>query len=156
MKKLIFNKVISLILFGLFLWQSIYATLKNLQRKTYVSSENVDEFSILFPSITICKRHMNGIGTIQLKNSSFLIQDKISMLFEKIWRKNETIYFFSHSKMFNLTFPCNTFEGATDGGKPCSFPYIEPYSEGLHKSCRSSTNYCYTRYSISTLNTLDN
>ena len=27
--------------------------------------------------------------------------------------------------MINVTFPCNTIEGGTDSGKPCSFPYIE-------------------------------
>ena len=145
MKKLVFNKTISLILFAIFLWQSIIATLKFLERKTFISSENFDDFSVLFPSITICKRHLNGIHSTELKNETLTIQDKISILHEKTWRKNETIYFFSHSKMFNTSFPCNTFEGATDGGKPCSFPYIEPYNEGLQESCSMPTNYCYTR-----------
>ena len=145
MKKLVFNKTISLILFANFLWQSIIATLKFLERKTFISSENFDDSSVLFPSITICKRHLNGIHLTELKNETLTIQDKIFILHEKTWRKNETIYFFSHSKMFNTSFPCNTFEGATDGGKPCSFPYIEPYNEGLQESCTMPTNYCYTR-----------
>ena len=145
MKKLVFNKTISLILFAIFLWQSIIATLKFLERKTFISSENFDDSSVLFPSITICKRHLNGIHLTELKNETLTIQDKIFILHEKTWRKNETIYFFSHSKMFNTSFPCNTFEGATDGGKPCSFPYIEPYNEGLQESCSMPTNYCYTR-----------
>ena len=134
-----------MILFALFLWQSITATFKLLERKTFISSVNIDDFSILFPSITICKRHLNGLHSTELKNKSLTIQDKISLLHEKIWRKNETIYFFSHSKMFNSSFPCNTFEGATDGGKPCSFPFIEPYNEGKQKVCSGSPKYCYTR-----------
>ena len=144
MKKLIFNQLISLLLFALFLWQSLVATFKFLDRKTYISSENVDHFSILFPSITICKRHLNGIFGPDLDNKSLSIRDKISLLHENIWRKNET-NFFSHSNMFNTSFPCNTVEGATDGGKPCSFPYIEPYNKGLQRKCNQPTNYCYTR-----------
>lgn len=146
MKKLIFNQLISSILFALFLWQSLVATFKFLDRKTYISSENVDNFSILFPSITICKSHLNGIHGPDLSNKSFPMEHKISILHENTWKKNETIYFLSHSKMFNTTFPCNTIEGATDGGKPCSFPYFEPYNEGLQTSCSKPTNYCYTRY----------
>ena len=146
MKRLIFKQIITMILFALFLWQSITATFKFLERKTFISSVNIDDFSILFPSITICKRHLNGLHYFrELKNKSLTIQDKISLLHEKIWRKNETIYFFSHSKMFNSSFPCNTFEGATDGGKPCSFPFIEPYNEGKQKLCSGSPKYCYTR-----------
>ena len=66
MKKVIFNQLISLFLFALFLWQSLVATFKFLDRKTYISSENVDYFTILFPSITICKRHLNGVSGGQI------------------------------------------------------------------------------------------
>ena len=146
MKQIIFNQLISFILFAIFLRESIIATIKFLEKKTFISSENVDDISILYPSITICKRHLNGLDQKDLKNKSLTIQDKMSILNQKIWKKNETIYFFSHSKMFNSSFPCNTKEGATDGGKPCSFPYIEPYQEGLQKACSNvSISYCYTR-----------
>ena len=145
-KLLVFNKIITCCLFTTFLWQSIVATLKLLDRKTSIFSDNVDGLSILFPSITICKKHLNGIHPDDIQNKSLSVQNKISILHENTWRRNESIYFFSHSKMFNLSFPCNTIEGATDGGKPCSFPYVEPYNSGLQKSCSKRLNYCYTRF----------
>ena len=133
-----------IILFSLFLWQTIEATFKWLNRNTIISSSNMDDGEVLFPSITVCKKYLNGLHVDVIENKSLSVKDKIAILQENTWKKNEVFYFFSHSKMFNSTFPCNTLEGATEEGKPCSFPYIDP-TLGLQSKCTQPLNYCYTR-----------
>ena len=49
-------------LFFLFAWQTIYATIKYLERTTITSTYNEDDNSILFPSVTVCKKYLNGLS----------------------------------------------------------------------------------------------
>ena len=141
MKKLyLFNKIVTIFLVSLFLWQLFDASFKYFLRNTFISSKRIDSFTILFPSITICKKHSNGLHT---NDTSLSVRQKVSLLHKRLWKKHEVLFFFSHSKMFNTTYPCNTW-GATDGGKPCSFPFIETHFDELQKTCIGK--YCYTRF----------
>ena len=115
------------ILFSLFMWQTIFATLKYLEFTTIMSTSNSDEGSILFPSISVCKKYsFNTYAAQSIRNTSMSFSEKINLLKEKLWTRNETFYFANHPGMFNVSFPCTTQDDTgTDPGKPCSFPYIE-------------------------------
>ena len=147
MKKILFfNGFMMIILFSLFLWETFEATYKWLNKNTIISSSSKDDGTVLYPSITVCKKYLNGPNVDIIENKSISDEDKISILHEKLWKRNEVVYFFSHSKMFNSSFPCNTLEGGTEEGKPCSFPYINPIDgRGLQNKC-TELNFCYTRY----------
>ena len=154
MKKILFfNGFMMIVLFSLFLWQTFEATRKWLNKNTIMSSSNMDDGAVLYPSITVCKKYLNGLYEDVVENKSMSVKDKISILHENTWKKNEVFFFFSHSKMFNSTFPCNTLEGGTEEGKPCSFPYLDLVGRGLQSKCTvfanakglKSPNYCYTR-----------
>ena len=132
------------VLFMLFLWQTVYATLKYLEKTTIASTTHKDEESILFPSITVCKKYLMGLNEEKIHNASMLIA-KISRLNESMWRRNEVFYFFSHTNMFNLTFPCTTVNSlGTSPGKPCSFPFRD-WGE-LKTKCEVPHGFCFTRY----------
>ena len=143
-KILLFNGFITMILLALFIWQTIYAALKWLEFTTITSSSSEDEGSVLFPSITVCKNYLNGLRPEVVTNASLDTKDKIEILHQKTWKKNEVFYFFSHAKMFNKTFPCTTKEGATEQGKPCSFPFIDEV-HGKQEKCVEPLIFCYTR-----------
>ena len=122
-KLLIFNALITLILLLLFLFQTYLAMDKYLAFQTKMSTSNIDEGLILYPSITVCKNYLNGLSSDTVDNSSMTVKEKINILHQNYWSKEKLFYFFSHSKMFNITFPCNTLDtGAMEQGKPCSFP----------------------------------
>ena len=149
-KLYLFNKFVTIILFSLFSWQLFSASSKYSLLNTFISSKIIDGSTIMFPSITICKKHSNGLHE---NDTALSVGQKVFLLYERFWKKNEVIFFFSHNKMFNMTFPCNTW-GGTDGGKPCSFPFIESYNNEInqtynfkrHHSCFKGVNYCYTRF----------
>ena len=134
-----------IILFILFFWQTYTATIKYLEATTTASTSNKDEDSILFPSITICKKYLMGLYDDEIYNASMLIPE-ISLLNDSVWRRNEVFYFFTHTNMFNLSFPCTTVNGmGTSAGKPCSFPFRD-WGEGeLKTKCESPHGFCYTR-----------
>ena len=134
------NRAFLLVLLGLFIWQTILAIMKYMERTTITSSNNRDEGSILFPSITVCKNYLNGPNYLQIKNENLKIETLDKNLYNKIWSKNQVFYFFSHPNMFNLSFPCTTKEGiGTTPGKPCIFAH------GHGKNCTEYKN-CFTRW----------
>ena len=146
MKKiLLFNAFITLILLGLFSWQTYTAGMKYLEMTTIMSSSSEDEGSVLFPSVTVCKNYLNGLRPEVVKNETLETKEKINILHTRTWKKHEVFYFFSHAKMFNKTFPCTTKEGATEQGKPCSFPFIDEISWQQQPNCLKPLDYCYTR-----------
>ena len=126
MKKIfVFNFLMKIVLLILFLWQTYLAVSKYLSFDTKMSTSNIDVGTILYPSITVCKNYLNGLSENQMDNSTMTVKDKIDFLHKNFWSKEKLFYFFSHSKMFNLSFPCNTLDtGAVEQGKPCSFPYV--------------------------------
>ena len=134
------------ILFVIFLWQTIAATLKYFEKTTIMSTSTSDEGAILFPSITVCKKYLHG--NTDIHNSSKSVSDKITMLQRNLWTKNETFFFFTHHNMFNMSFPCTTKgDIGTDPGKPCSFPYIKRkygnyWQRVKSKMYRYSSYYC--------------
>ena len=146
----VFNFLVMMILFLLFSWQTYYAVVKYLTYDTRMSSSNIDAGSILYPSITVCKKYSDGLSQQDIKNKSYTIKNKIDILHRNFWRKDKLFYFFSHSKMFNTTFPCNTLDGATEQGKACSFPFIRSngikYTECSPISEGSASKFCFTRY----------
>ena len=147
--KYVFNGIVLIILFALFLWQTIVATLKYLERTTISSISFEDDGLILFPSITVCKKYSNGLSENVIKNRSMNIEDKIDLLHKNSWTKNEVFYFASHQNMFNVSFPCTTIPGPdSDPGKPCSFPFLQ--WQKLNKGCNKGGN-CPTRYYITHL-----
>ena len=87
--KIVFHIIFLAILFSLFLWQSIQATLKYLQRTTIASTSIVDEGSILFPSITVCKKYSNGLYKAEIENISVNIEDKLKTIHNRTWARNE-------------------------------------------------------------------
>ena len=134
-------------LFVLFMWQSITALLKYLERTTITSTSNIDNGTILFPSVTVCKRYVTGFYENDVdKNVTLDIQQKINHFRKNIWRKKEVFYFFSHSNMFNLTFPCTTKESIGNApGKPCSFPSLDYKNKNMESECSGWGN-CVTRW----------
>ena len=151
MKKIVvFNFMVMLILFMLFSWQTYMAVLKYLTFDTRMSSTNIDDGSILFPSITVCKKYLNGLSEKSIADTGTTNQEKIDLVRNNLWNKTELFFFFSHNKMYNITFPCNTLDGATEQGKPCSFPFNDK-DGNTHEKCSdfedgSSSKFCYTRY----------
>ena len=147
MKKVYFiNGLCLLVLFAIFSWETISAILKYSERQTLASTYFTDDGSILFPSITVCKKYLIGPGATQLGNISMPIEAKVDRLHMNTWRRNEVLYFISHPNMFNLSFPCTSVEGrGTTPGKPCSFPCID--LEGLKLTqCDGPDNFCCTRH----------
>ena len=141
----ILNTFIVLFLLLLFLWQTINATLKYLKGTTITSSINIDDGSILFPSVTVCKKYWFGRDESDFHNFSQLITK--DRMHKNAWKKKDLFYFVSHPKMFdNVSFPCNTMEGTgTTPGKPCSFPYTwGGENEDLVEGC-SLLGGCVTR-----------
>ena len=148
MKKVYFfiNGLCLLILFAIFLWETISAILKYSEKKTIASTYFTDDGFILFPSITVCKKYLMGPNAIQLGNISMPIEAKVDRLHRNIWRRNEVFYFFSHPNMYNLSFPCTSVEGrGTTPGKPCSFPSIDLQGFKLTQ-CDGPDNFCFTRF----------
>ena len=142
----IFRTFFLVVLILLFLWQTMYATLKYLERTTIASTTYIDHGSISFPSITVCKKYSNGPSLRKIINSSISIGAKINQLHMKTWRRNEVFFFFSHSGMFNLSFPCTTKDSqGTNPGKPCSFPFLNFDGKPTEK-CIADMGFCYTRY----------
>ena len=135
------------ILFALFLWQSLMATLKYMEFATIMSTSSSDEGSILFPSISVCKKYsFNTYAALSIKNTSMSLSEKIILLQKYLWTRNETFYFANHPGMFNASFPCTTQDDiGTDPGKPCSFPYIETSLTTEAQDQCSATNDCFTR-----------
>ena len=88
MKKILFfNGFMMIILFSLFLWQTIEATFKWLNKNTIISSSNMDDGAVLFPSITVCKKYLNGLHVDVIENKSMPVKDKIAILHENTWKK---------------------------------------------------------------------
>ena len=126
------------------IFNKLHIIIKYMKENTIISTINKDDGSILFPSVTICKRYWFGLGKSENKNVSALITKY--RIHKNVWRKKELFYFVSHSNMFNLSFPCNTMEGTgTTPGKPCSFPHTwgGDYVY-LHEGCNDWGN-CVTR-----------
>ena len=139
------NSFIVVSLFGLFLWQSIIALSKYLERTTITSTSNFDNGAILFPSVTVCKRYVSGFYDNDLKNVTLDIQQKINQFRKTVWRKKDVFYFFSHTNMFNLTFPCTTKDGiGNTPGKACSFPSLDFKNKNRLNGCNGWGN-CVTR-----------
>ena len=142
-KKYWINGFMIVSLFALFLWQSSIALLKYLERTTITSTSNFDNGAILFPSVTVCKSYVTGFYGNNVKNVSLDIKQKINHIRKNIWRKKDVFYFFSHSNMFNLTFPCTTKDGNTPG-KACSFPAFDFENKRILYGCNGYGN-CITR-----------
>ena len=151
MKKYEFiNTFIVLFLLLLFLWQTISATLKYLKGTTITSTINIDDGSILFPSVTVCKKYWFGSDESDFKDYSNVSQlISKARIHRNTWNKSEMFYFVSHPKMFNISFPCTTMEGTgTTPGKPCSFPFTwGGENEDLKEGCTLLGN-CATRWNI--------
>ena len=88
------NRAVLFVLFGLFIWQTILAIMKYMERTTITSSNNRDEGSILFPSITVCKNYLNGPNYLQIKNENVKVETLNRNLYNKIWSKKQVFYFF--------------------------------------------------------------
>ena len=147
MKKfLVFNIFVTIVLLILFLWQSYKAIDKFLIKSTWMPRTSIDEGVVLYPSVSVCKRYFFGPTTKEIMNDSVPIQIKIQKIQNNTWNKDKLFYFVSHSKMFNVTFPCNTIKGGSDPGKPCSFPLVQSNNITTN-SCMDGFNFkwCVTR-----------
>ena len=137
--KFLSDSLFLIILFALFLWQTFHATLKYLDGTISTSISSVDDGTILFPSVTVCKKYF---FVPPIKNETNAT-DLMNALQDNTWKKRELFYFVSHANMFYLTFPCNTMDGAgNQNGKPCTFPHRYYPEEEILTTC---DKYCATR-----------
>ena len=145
MKKIhVVNVCFLILLFSLFLWQTYSASCKYLAGNTITSSTSVDDGSILFPSVTVCKKYFNGLEEEEIRNMSLSMEDKLARLHGQVWNRSEVFHFVSHPDMFNLSFPCTTLASTdTTPGKPCTFPFISPLWGVENTGC--DKGYCITR-----------
>ena len=62
------------------------------------------------------------------------------------WSLEESVHFFTHPGVMNMTYPCTTLTGGMDPGKPCHFPVN--YKGTIQKKCfqmDTSSDACVTK-----------
>ena len=125
----------------------------------------IDEGTILFPSVTFCKKFMfdQPPGVLSLLGSgNFSTRDAKEWFQNHTWSRSQLFNFFTHSTLNSSHhYPCNTIDGPK-AGSPCSFPFLYPDCGLLEKSinCKNNetsqpklynncipgdTPWCYTR-----------
>ena len=156
----IVQTVVTSVLLVLFLWQTLESVTKFMKGQTLIStsyqvhswksdlfhqfynfSHLKDHGTILFPSVTVCKKY---IFDVYQSGDGINMEGDLLMryLHHHTWNRSNLFYFMTHAKMLEKSFPCTTLEGGTDPGKPCSFPYI--YYENM-TSTECEQDYCFTR-----------
>ena len=112
-----------------------------------------DEASILYPSITICKKYsiedVDIFSNLNNKsNDEDISEPAISAMKNHLPTLDEHLFFFTQPGVMNLTFPCTTTLGGSTPGRPCAFPVtyyktfngcLSPYDMGTSKPG------CFTR-----------
>ena len=110
-----------------FLTLTCVAVKRYLGKDTSYHVSYEDKKSMLYPSVSICKRYVfdkdGEVQTLDFKNKS--IDDVIAMVLNNSWNIDDQFYFFTHPGIMNLTFPCTTTFGGISPGKPCVFPIID-------------------------------
>ena len=137
-------------LFISFLTLTYIAVVRYLRKDTSYHVSFEDKKSILYPSVSICKRYAfdtaDEVPALSFENKS--IEDVIEMVLNNSWNIDDQFYFFTHPGIMNLTFPCTTTLGGTSQGKPCVFPIID--EDGIEDKCKTSAHYtkqpsCFTK-----------
>ena len=144
---LFFNILIFCVLLGLFIWQCSLSISKFMRNKTSFYNTIKSKDTILYPSVTVCKKYTYE------KNLDYLFHDgtlRLSEIKEEVIKNSldveKVFYFFTHPGMLGLTFPCTTNLDGTDPGKPCAFP--AKYNNSTFYGClqiTTSSPICFTR-----------
>ena len=113
-----------------------------------------DEASILYPSITICKKY--SIEDVEIfsnlnnkSNDEDISELAISAMKNHLPTLDEQLFFFTQPGVMNLTFPCTTTLGGPTPGRPCAFPvtYFHWWSDNNNND---SFNGCLSTYDMGT------
>ena len=148
----VFNTILFLILFSLFIWQCSISIIKFLSKKTsfYTTIKSTD--TIVYPSVSVCKKftYEKYLDDLFSNESTTSIVELKKVVVENSWDLEEVFYFLTHPQVYDgLTFPCTTKLDGTDPGKPCMFPFKPDYepSQEYNKcfTLETSSDICYTR-----------
>ena len=111
---------------SIFAWTCCNTISKYLAKKTAVQLSHVDNGTVLFPSITFCKKYtfdtLSGIIQPMRNNKAMTEADARSWAMNHVWRRNDMFHFLSHN---DKQFPCTTI-GPYKIGRPCVFPFNYP------------------------------
>ena len=103
----------------------------------------IDEGTILFPSVKICKKYtydqLPGVLG-DLKSGKASVKEAREWFINHTWRRPRLVNFFSHSTVdTSLQHPCNTIAGP-EAGAPCIFPFLFPDCTLARKSIHCKDN----------------
>ena len=78
-----------------------------------------------YPSVTFCRRQAfdENIDDTLIHNESSSAYDIEDALEKEISKKEEIVYFLSHTNMTKDNHPCLTSKNSINPGKPCIFPF---------------------------------
>ena len=143
-----------ILLLAIFSYQSWLTLTKYLERKTWYQVTTTDDETILFPSITFCKKFMyrqtdfirNGFkkgpkqregiipGLESFRNHPFSLLKTGKLDIKKVkehfqaltFTRSELVTFLNMNTLEGSnSFPCNTLTGLKPGA-PCTFPFVYP------------------------------
>ena len=113
------------------------------EARTSVVESVVPVDTLLYPSLSVCKRYTYDTFLDPLLLNSSSLEEARGVVEGRVWGREQVVRFLGHPSILNLTFPCMTNQDGTDPGKPCSFP-----DEGNRTGCHlygTLTPACYTR-----------
>ena len=122
--KILANKVLMFLFFGLFCYQMSKSVRKWFNSRTDYGITRVDVDKIQFTSISVCLKFTfkdKEVTPTLFGNAS--PTEKKQLALDNIWRKNEVFQFVSHPGIFGMTYPSVTSNDVLDPGKPCHFPF---------------------------------
>ena len=140
---LYFRVVVMVTMTVLFLVEAHKAWRSWREGRTSVVDSVLPVDSILYPSLSICKRYTYDTFLDPLLLNSSSLEEARGVVEGRVWGREQVVRFLGHPSILNLTYPCVTSQDGTDPGKPCSFP-----DEGNLTGCHlygTLTPACYTR-----------
>ena len=129
-----FNKFISLILLGMFLYTCIFSIEKYNAKMTAFSIREVHQEIQQYPSVTVCpslaikpknlsEKVLLNIYSNQNSSDSLSVENFLETVKNLHKNMNETFHFVNQRTLSNSGFPCMTKKNSYDPGKPCHFPF---------------------------------
>ena len=114
--------------FAVFCYYIHLSIVKYMKSATKSESEFVEDDIVQFPSLSVCPKYTfkETSVTRKLLISNESVGQKINLVRENIWKKDDVFYFVNHPGIFGPGFPCVTLNDGTDPGNPCSFPVRYP------------------------------
>ena len=110
--------------FAVFCYYVHLSIMKYMKGATKYESKFVDDDKVQYPSLSVCPKYTfkktSVTRTLLITNES--ISQKINLVRENIWKKDDVFSFVNHPGIFGQGYPCVTLNDGTDPGKPCTFP----------------------------------